>query len=239
MRGLVGVLQLSAQFATACVPPLFPISVFSSQFSVCHLVMLRHTLALSALLAATSLTQAQQPAAPATPDHAHGTTTEIPGLKKELFAGITEADFIKLGDKPKTVKLVLIATYSAANYGMNFNGYSHGKAIFTIPKDWTVEVTFINPSPIPHSLIVVEKDTTKKLQMGEPFFPGGGVPKPEVGLALTKAEFSFVTDETGEFALACGFPAHAINGHWLALNVSADAKAPTLQLGDKPVVEAK
>ena len=202
--------------------------------------MLRPLLLTSLLALSHTHTHAQQPAAPAAPDHTHsGTTTEIPGLKKELFAGITEADFIKLGDKPETVKLILVATYSAANYGMNFNGYSHGKAVFTIPKDWTVEVTFINPSPIPHSLIVVEKDVTKKLQMGEPFFPGGGVPKPEVGLALTKADFSFVTDETGEFALACGFPAHAINGHWLALNVSADAKAPTLQLGEKPVVEAK
>jgi hypothetical protein len=186
-------------------------------------------------LLATTLTQAQQPTAPA--DHAHA--VEIPGLKKELFAGITEADFLKLSDKPKTVKITLVATYSAANYGMNFNGYSHGKAIFTIPKDWTIEVTFINPSPIPHSAVVVEKDTTKKLQMGEPYFDGAGVPKPEVGLSLTKAEFSFVADETGEFALACGFPAHAINGHWLALNISDTAKAPTLQLGDKPAVEAK
>jgi hypothetical protein len=197
--------------------------------------MIRRLITVLSLVSSFAL--AQQPATPPAGHEGHG--TEIPGLKKELFAGITEADFIKLGDKPKTVKLVLIATYTAANYGMNFNGYSHGKAVFTIPKDWTVEVTFINPSPIPHSLIVVEKDTTKKLQMGEPFFPGGGVPKPEVGLSLTKAEFSFVTDETGEFALACGFPAHAINGHWLALNVSEDAKAPTLQLGEKPVVEAK
>lgn len=202
--------------------------------------MIRRLL-LPALFITTSVL-AQKPAAPApapaaATEHGHG--TEIPGLKKELFAAITEADFLKLGDKPKTVKLVLVATYSAANYGMNFNGYSHGKAVYTIPQDWTVEVTFINPSPIPHSLIVVEKDTTQKLQMGEPFFPGGGVPKPEVGMSFAKAEFSFVTDETGEFALACGFPAHAINGHWLALNVSADAKVPTLRLGDQPPVEAK
>ncbi len=191
----------------------------------------------STFLLTTSFSFAQQPAAPPAAHDAHA--VEIPGLKKELFAGITEADFLKLGDKPKTVKITLVATYSAANYGMNFNGYSHGKAIFTVPKDWTIEVTFINPSPIPHSAVVVEKDTTRKLQMGEAYFDGAGVPKPEVGLSLTKAEFSFVADETGEFALACGFPAHAINGHWLALNISDTAKAPTLQLGDKPAVEAK
>lgn len=197
--------------------------------------MIRRLFLVSALV--SSISTAQQPAAPAAGHDAHA--VDIPGLKKELFAGITEADFLKLSDKPKTVKVTLIATYSAANYGMNFNGYSHGKAIYTIPKDWTIEVTFINPSPIPHSAIVVEKDMTKRLQMGNPFFDGGGVPKPEVGLSLTKAEFKFVADEEGEFAFACGFPAHAINGHWLALNVSADAKAPTLQLGDKPAVEAK
>lgn len=196
--------------------------------------MIRRLFLVSLLV--SSFATAQQPAAPAA-DHTH--TVEIPGLKKELFAGITEADFLKLGDKPKTAKITLVATYSAANYGMNFNGYSHGKAVFTIPTGWTVEATFINPSPIPHSLVVVEQDTTKKLQMGEPYFEGAGVPKPEVGLALTKAEFSFVADESGEYALACGFPAHAINGHWLALIVSDEAKAPTLQLGDKPAVEAK
>ncbi len=193
-------------------------------------------LLLSSLLA-SSLAFAQQPAAPPAGHDAHA--LEVPGLKKELFADITEADFLKLSDKPKTVKITLVATFTAANYGMNFNGYSHGKAIFTIPTGWNIEVTFINPSPIPHSAVVVEKDTTKKLQMGEPYFEGGGVPKPEVGLSLTKAEFKFVADEAGEFALACGFPAHAINGHWLALNISDSAKVPTLQLGDKPVVEAK
>jgi len=191
----------------------------------------------STLLLAASVSIAQQPAPPPAGHDAHA--VDIPGLKKELFAGITEADFLKLSDKPKTVKVTLVATFNATNYGMNFNGYSHGKAVFTIPKDWTVEVTFINPSPIPHSAIVVEKDMTKKLQMGAPYFEGAGVPKPEVGLSLTKAEFKFIADEEGEYAFACGFPAHAINGHWLALNVSTDAKAPTLQLGDKPAVEAK
>lgn len=191
----------------------------------------------STLLFAASVAIAQQPSTPPAGHDAHA--VDIPGLKKELFAGITEADFLKLSSKPKTVKVTLVATFNAANYGMNFNGYSHGKAVFTIPKDWTVEVTFINPSPIPHSAIVVEKDMTKKLQMGAPYFDGAGVPKPEVGISLNKAEFNFVANEEGEYAFACGFPAHAINGHWLALNVSADAKAPTLQLGDKPAVEAK
>jgi sulfocyanin len=191
---------------------------------------MRLLLALSLL---TTLSFSQQPAA-----HDH-TAAEIPGLKKELFAGITEADFMKLGDKPKTVKLVLIATFNAANYGMNFNGYAHGKAVFTVPTGWNVEVTFINPSPIPHSLLVVEKDMLKKPQMGAPYFDGAGVPKPEQGMAFAKADFAFTADEAGEYALACGFPAHAANGHWVALNVSGELKTPTLQLGEAPAKEIK
>ncbi len=195
-------------------------------------------LSLLALLLAVPSLPAQQPAPPPGHDHAaHG--GEIPGLKKELIAGITEADFLRLGDKPKTAKVTLVATFTAENYGMNFNGWSHGKAVYTIPKDWTVEVTFINPSPIPHSAIVVDRDMVRKLQMGEPYFKGGSVPNPAVGLSMTKAQFSFVADEAGEFAFTCGFPAHAMNGHWLALNVSETAKVPTLQLGEgAPVKEA-
>ena len=122
---------------------------------------------------------------------------------------------------------------------MNFNGWSHGKAVLTVPKDWTVNVTFINPSPIPHSAIVIEKAETKKLQVAEPYFTGGAIPKHIVGLSMGKAEFSFVPDEAGEFALACGFPAHSATGHCISLNVSADAKAPTLQLGDLHAKEIK
>lgn len=184
---------------------------------------------------------AQQPAPPPGHDHTAGAAggTEIPGIKKEMFAGITAEDLLKPGDKPKSVKVVLVATFNAANYGMNFNGYSHGSALITVPKDWTVNVTFINPSPIPHSAIVIEKADTKKLQVAEPYFAGGAIPKHLVGLSMGKAEFSFVPDEAGEFALACGFPAHAATGHWVGFNVSADAKTPTLKLGDQPAKEIK
>ena len=192
--------------------------------------MIRTTVFLTLLSGLTA--SAQAPAG-----HNHG--TEIPGIKKEMFAGITADDLLKLGDKPKSVKVVLVATFNAANYGMNFNGWSHGKAVLTVPKDWTVNVTFINPSPIPHSAIVIEKTDTKKLQVPEPYFTGGAMAKHIVGLSTGKAEFSFVPDEAGEFALACGFPAHAATGHWITLNVSADATAPSLQLGDLPAKEIK
>jgi hypothetical protein len=149
----------------------------------------------------------------------------------ELIEGLTSDDFLRLGSKPNTVDVIIIAVFNDENYGMNFNGFAKGAAIYTIPKGWTVNVTYINPSPVPHSLIVIEKDELKKLQVAEPYFKGAAVPNHLKGLAYEKSSFSFVADEAGEFAFACGFPSHAMNGHWIALEISDEAKAPTIKLG--------
>lgn len=185
--------------------------------------------------AALPLTASAQVPAPEHDAAAHA----APGLKQELFAGITPADFLKLGAEPKTAKIILVATYTDANYGMNFDGYSKGGAIFTIPVGWKVDVTFINPSPVPHSAIVVDRDLVQKIQPGPVAFPGASVPNPTMGMSTSKATFSFTASEAGEYAFACGFPTHAANGHWVALNVSADAKVPTLKLGDASAQDAK
>jgi hypothetical protein len=161
------------------------------------------------------------------------------GLNKELTAGITEADFLKLGDQPKTARVTLVAAFTDNNGGMNFDGYAHGQATFTIPTGWSVEVTFINPSPVPHSAVVVEREMVRKLQVGDPAFTGASTPNPLIGLSSTKAVFKFTASEPGKYAFACGFPSHAAAGHWVALDVSADAKAPSLKLGDAPARDAK
>ena len=154
------------------------------------------------------------------------------GLKKELIEGITEADFLKLGEAPKTVDITLVTTFTDANHGMNFNGFSHGQALYKIPVGWKVKVRFINPSPVPHSAIVIERYDVKKLQVTEPYFEGAAVEKHIQGLAYAKAEFEFTAEEEGEFALACGFPSHALAGHWLALEVVGEDQRPSLKLGE-------
>lgn len=196
---------------------------------------LPYALALGAML--TTAQAAESKSSPADTVHPAG-ANESMGLKKELIEGITPADFLRLSSKPKTVKLTVIAAYTPGNYGMNFNGFSFGKATYTIPTGWNVEVEFINPSPVPHSAILVEKDQVKKLQMGEPAFKGASVPNPVVGISTNKASFQFTADEPGDYAIACGFPSHALAGHWIAFEVSAAAKAPTLKLGDAEPVAA-
>jgi hypothetical protein len=79
----------------------------------------------------------------------------------------------------------------------------------------------------------------QKIQLGEPAFPGASTPNPTVGMSNSKATFTFTASEPGEYAFACAFPTHAANGHWLALNVTADAKTATLKLGDAAAEDAK
>ena len=171
--------------------------------------------------------------------HASGDSGSMAGLKRELIAGVTEKDFLQLGDKPKTAKLLIVATWSDDNYGMNFNGHSKGGAVYTIPKGWNVEVTFINPGPVPHTLVVIERAAVKKIQVAEPYFKGAAVPKHIQGMSYDRATFAFVADEAGDFAFACGFPTHAMNGHWIALDISEEAKEPILKLGEKPARKAE
>jgi sulfocyanin len=211
-----------------------PVSLFRSGLSFA--CVLGVCASLDSLSSAARAAETKPSAADAA---AHGTgANESMGLKKELIEGITPADFLRLSNKPKTVKITVIAAYTTNNYGMNFNGFSFGKATYTIPAGWNVEVEFINPSPVPHSAIVVEKDQVKKLQMGEPAFKGASVSKPVEGMSTNKASFQFTADEPGDYAIACGFPSHALAGHWIVFEVSANAKAPTLKLGDAEPVAA-
>ncbi len=208
--------------------------------------MIRHFFILS-LISSCALAQETKPTEPAAPpaagEHHHEAAgTASAGRKMELVEGLTEADFLRLSSKPKTVELVVVAVWNDENYGMNFNGHAKGKALYTIPTGWTVEVTYINPSPIPHSLIVIEKDAIKKIQVAEPYFKGAAVEKHLIGSPYAKQSFTFKADEAGEYALACGFPGHAAGGHWIGLDIDDKATAPTLKLGDaaaKPASPAK
>ena len=154
-------------------------------------------------------------------------------------AAAAPMEFIALGAKERTVEVLLIATFNNANYGMNFNGFAKGAGVYTVPTGWTVNVTFRNNSPVPHSVIVVEEDQCRKLQFREPYFDDAATPDFVRGTTNKEERFSFVPDEEGEFAFACGFPAHSANGHWIKLVVSDDAATATWQAGEADPVEAK
>ena len=186
-------------------------------------------IALACALALNLMLQAAD--APTAPTgHDHGTPSA-----DSKAAEPQESMFLSVDpNTPKTARLVVVSAYNPVNYGMNFNGFAKGGARYTIPQGWTVSVNFTNNSPVPHSAIVVEKPMVKKLQMGEPAFKGASTPYPVRGTTgKGGVAFQFVADEAGEFAMACGFPSHSANGHWIAFDVSTTATAPSLQFGTK------
>ncbi len=186
-------------------------------------------IALACALALNLMLQAAD--APTAPTgHDHGTPSGDPKAAEPQESMFLSVDPIT----PKTARLVVVSAYNPVNYGMNFNGFAKGGARYTIPQGWTVSVSFTNNSPVPHSAIVVDKPIVKKLQMGEPAFKGASTPYPVRGTTgKGGVAFQFVADEAGEFAIACGFPSHSANGHWIAFDISPTATAPSLQFGTK------
>ena len=186
-------------------------------------------IALACALALNLMLQAAD--APTAPTgHDHGTPSGDPKAAEPQESMFLSVD----PNTPKTARLVVVSAYNPVNYGMNFNGFAKGGARYTIPQGWTVSVSFTNNSPVPHSAIVVDKPIVKKLQMGEPAFKGASTPYPVRGTTgKGGVAFQFVADEAGEFAIACGFPSHSANGHWIAFDVSPTATAPSLQFGTK------
>ena len=186
-------------------------------------------IALACALALNLMLQAAD--APTAPTgHDHGTPSGDPKAAEPQESMFLSVD----PNTPKTARLVVVSAYNPVNYGMNFNGFAKGGARYTIPQGWTVSVNFTNNSPVPHSAIVVEKPMVKKLQMGEPAFKGASTPYPVRGTTgKGGVAFQFVADEAGEFAIACGFPSHSANGHWVAFVGSTTATAPSLQFGTK------
>lgn len=180
----------------------------------------------TAWMLAAGLLHAQAPTGHEHP--APASSSEVPPPKPEMF--------LRLGDDGKRVHIVLISAYNGVNYGMNFDGFAKGQARFTVPVGAEIEVAFTNRSPVPHSVVVVERPQVKRLQMGEPAFTGASTPSPIRGTTGTKGEtFRFKASEAGEYAFACGFPSHAANGHWIALDVSEKATGPSLQLAEGAV----
>jgi plastocyanin len=143
--------------------------------------------------------------------------------------------FIALGKEAKTVEILIVAALTNTNHGMNFNGFSKGQAIYTVPLGWRVNVTFKNASAVPHSVVVVDQEMVSELQIGKPYFTGASSPDAMAATAPKHAKFSFIANEAGEYAFACGFPTHAAAGHWITLKISKEAKSPLLTLPNKTI----
>jgi cytochrome c oxidase subunit II len=142
-----------------------------------------------------------------------------------------ESEFISVDAENQTVTLTVIAAYDETNGGLNFNGYANGEATYTVPQGWTVNVEFQNNADLPHSAMIVAQDAVSEQQLPDPVFEGASTSDPFTG-TTESGSFSFTAESEGSYALACGVPGHAANGHWIVFEVAASDTQPSLQLGE-------
>ena len=133
------------------------------------------------------------------------------------------ADWLVWDAATHTVTLTLIAGYNLARRGFNFNGYSTGTMVISVPRGARVRVIFRNQGRFPHSAIIARYAArTHDSSSGFPLaFPGAHTPDPLHGITQGKIQqFTFVAGRVGRYALVCGVGHHAQAGMWDVFQVT-------------------
>ncbi|MDB5076854.1 MAG: hypothetical protein JWO42_3033, partial [Chloroflexi bacterium] len=120
--------------------------------------------------------------------------------------------------------------YDSSNSGFNFDGYSRGKANFTVPVGWNVEFLFSNKQSLPHSLGVT---SDLKTPPTEPFFGFLPVqtPNANVGVGPNSVQIAGLTaSHSGRYHIVCLVPGHLQSGMWDNFTVSSTATMPSIQV---------
>lgn len=130
-------------------------------------------------------------------------------------------------------KSVVWKVFAGENNGLNFNGYSKGQMVVTVPLNWRVTVKFVNADNVhAHSAMIVRYADRTDVSIPETFaaFPHASTPDLQDGTAYGISQsFQFSSDKPGQFALVCGVPGHAVMGMWDTLLMSKTAKTASMR----------
>ena len=147
----------------------------------------------------------------------------------EPTASIVVADWITVDEVANTVVIDLVAGQTDANNRWNYNGFARGEATIVVPMGFAVTIHFDNTDPVTfHSAGVLDATdsfpaiysestaavfngamTSNATSLTEATPPGGGT-----------ESITFTAETSGEYALVCMSPAHAITGMWIGFEVS-------------------
>jgi hypothetical protein len=126
----------------------------------------------------------------------------------------------------RAVSIMLIPDYNGVYGGYNFNGYSKGQVLVSVPMNWRITVHCVNThSEGRHSCAVVKGPGDER-----PAFPGAASSNPLVGLRPGEFDtFSFTAHSLGVYRLACLLAQHERAGEWDVLAVTRD-RLPSVRL---------
>jgi len=141
-----------------------------------------------------------------------------------------DCSWLVVDSTARTATLHLIAGHTAANDGLNFNGFQNGRLTLSVPLNWSVVLRFVNRDTLaPHSAEVI--DSVRALPGGpaNAAFPRAETTRLVQGLAAGQAEdVRFVVTRAGTFYIWCAVPGHGIGGMWIRLKVSGTDRRPLL-----------
>ena len=129
--------------------------------------------------------------------------------------------WLTVNSKQHAVTFILIAGYTNALDGLNFNGDDNGKMVLSVPAGYRVNVVFSNRSAAPHSAVFTpyaQKDNAGSYRLA---FKGSSTSNWINGTTAGHTQkFSFVATTAGKYALVCGVPGHEAAGMWAVLQVT-------------------
>jgi sulfocyanin len=169
------------------------------------------TLCLGLLVAAPAMLAAQAPSAQA-PD----------------------STWLKWNPATKTATFKLIAGIPGrAKSPFNFNGYTDGDLVLTVPENSTVVLNFVNDDGTPHSAEVIDdKGPMPNMAPDQPAIPRAYTKAVSEGIAQFGTDaVRFKASPAGTYRIFCGVPGHGLSGMWIRLVISPEAVAPGLSEG--------
>lgn len=148
-----------------------------------------------------------------------------------------KSPYLSWNAKKHTATLNLTAGLTQTNHTLNFNGYTSGGMVISVPKGYKVKVIFTNKSTFPHSAVFTTF-ASKSSEGDHPIaFPGASSPDPVKGTAPGATDtFSFVAKRVGTYAIICEVGHHADAGMWDTFKVTK-GKQPSVKL-TAPATEA-
>src|SRR5881296_1265347 len=136
--------------------------------------------------------------------------------------GKIDPTWLRTDAASKTVAFKLVAGLTEKNGGMNFNGFSRGGLVLTVPQGWTVMLHFKNEDPnLPHSVEVIPDGAAIPVGPVPPAFEHATSAQLEQGVAGGQGgDIRFVAGKGGSFLIFCAVPGHGAAGMWIRLAVS-------------------
>ena len=128
-----------------------------------------------------------------------------------------------------TATFKLIAGLRGGKSPFNFNGWTDGELVLTVPENSTVVMHFVNEDGVPHSAEVIEANKPIPNMSGEPAIPRAYTRKALEGLNQGETDdMRFKAAPAGDYRIFCGVPGHGLSGMYIGFSVKADAQEARL-----------